>query len=53
MRVEERRSRESDVEGLTAATTQMIEHFDSALTQFEADVRAGRRLGRARLGEAQ
>lgn len=39
---EDRESREAGVAGFTAATAQMIEHFDSALTQFEADVRAGR-----------
>jgi rhombotail lipoprotein len=39
---EDRRSREAGVDGFTAATTQMIDHFDAALTQFEADVRAGK-----------
>ncbi len=39
---EERESRAAGVAGFTAATAQMIEHFDSALTQFEADVRTGR-----------
>lgn len=39
---EDREAREAGVAGFTAATTQMIEHFDSALTQFEADVRTGR-----------
>ena len=39
---EDRESREAGVAGFTAATAQMIEHFDSALTQFEADVRTGR-----------
>jgi rhombotail lipoprotein len=39
---QERVSRDADVDGFTAATTQMIEHFDSALTRFEADVRAGK-----------
>jgi len=39
---EDRESREAGVAGFTAATAQMIEHFDSALTQFEADVRAGK-----------
>ena len=39
---ENRESREAGVAGFTAATAQMIEHFDSALTQFEADVRAGK-----------
>jgi acyl-[acyl-carrier-protein]-phospholipid O-acyltransferase / long-chain-fatty-acid--[acyl-carrier-protein] ligase len=39
---EERVSRDAGVEGFTVATAQMIDHFDSALTQFEADVRAGK-----------
>ena len=39
---EERVSRDAGVDGFTAATAQMIDHFDSALTQFEADVRAGK-----------
>jgi rhombotail lipoprotein len=37
----ERVSREAGVDGFTAAAAQMIDHFDSALTQFEVDVRAG------------
>ena len=39
---EERVSRDAGVDGFTAATTQMIDHFDAALTRFEADVRAGK-----------
>jgi rhombotail lipoprotein len=39
---ENRRLRESTAEGFTAATQQMIDHFDSALTAFESDVREGK-----------
>jgi rhombotail lipoprotein len=34
--------RESATEGFTAATQQMIDHFDGALTTFESDVREGK-----------
>lgn len=37
-----RESRESQGEGFSAAADDLIEHFDQALTQFEADVRAGK-----------
>lgn len=36
-----RKSREADIDGFNAATNQMIEHFETALTQFEANVRSG------------
>jgi len=39
---ENRRLRESTTEGFNAATQQMIDHFDSALTAFESDVREGK-----------
>jgi rhombotail lipoprotein len=39
---ENRRLREDSAKGFDAATAQMIEHFDSALTAFEADVREGK-----------
>lgn len=39
---ENRRLREASTQGFDAATSQMIEHFDSALTAFEADVREGK-----------
>ncbi len=39
---ESRESREAGAAGFRAAADQMIEHFDTALTGFEADVRAGR-----------
>ena len=29
------------MDGYSAATDQMIEHFDAALTKFESDVRSG------------
>jgi rhombotail lipoprotein len=38
---EQRSLREDATVGFTAATGQMIEHFDSALTQFQSDVREG------------
>ena len=38
----ERDTRDAGVQGFSAATDQMIEHFDAALTQFEAQVRAGK-----------
>lgn len=37
-----RESREAAAAGFSAASDQMIEHFDSALSAFEAEVRAGR-----------
>jgi rhombotail lipoprotein len=37
-----REIRGAAAEGYDAATDQMIEHFDSALTKFEADVRSGK-----------
>lgn len=37
-----RLTREAAAEGFSTATDQMIEHFDTALTRFESDVRAGR-----------
>jgi rhombotail lipoprotein len=41
--IDERRSlREAGAEGFTAATRQMIDHFDGALTTFESDVRNGK-----------
>jgi rhombotail lipoprotein len=36
-----RKTREANITGFNAATDQMIEHFDAALTKFEADVRSG------------
>jgi rhombotail lipoprotein len=39
---ENRELREASAAGFTAATAQMIEHFDAALTHFEADVRDGK-----------
>lgn len=36
-----RESREASGEGFTAATGQMIENFDAALTKFQEEVRAG------------
>jgi rhombotail lipoprotein len=39
---ENRRMRETATEGFTAATQQMIDHFDGALTVFESDVREGK-----------
>jgi len=39
---EPRRLREAAGDGFTAATKQMIEHFDTALTAFEADVHDGK-----------
>jgi rhombotail lipoprotein len=39
---EPRRLREAAGDGFTAATKQMIDHFDTALTAFEADVHAGK-----------
>jgi rhombotail lipoprotein len=38
---ESRETRESQAAGFSAATDDLIEHFDLALTQFEKDVRAG------------
>jgi rhombotail lipoprotein len=37
-----RESRSASNESFSAATNQMIEHFDAALTTFEQDVRAGK-----------
>jgi len=37
-----REARESSAASFGAATTQMVENFDAALTKFEADVRAGK-----------
>jgi rhombotail lipoprotein len=39
---ESRQTRESRTEGFDQATDQLIDHFDTALTQFEADVREGK-----------
>jgi rhombotail lipoprotein len=39
---EPRRLREAAADGFTAATRQMIDHFDTALTAFEADVHEGK-----------
>jgi rhombotail lipoprotein len=39
---EDRRLREASAEGYDSATQQLIEHFDSALTAFEAEVREGK-----------
>jgi len=36
-----RATREANITGFDAATAQMIEHFDAALTKFEADVSSG------------
>ena len=38
----DRKTRGAAAEGYDAATDQMIEHFDTALTNFEADVRSGK-----------
>jgi rhombotail lipoprotein len=38
----QRDTREAATAGYGAATDQMIEHFDAALTKFEADVRSGK-----------
>ncbi|HEX3943427.1 MAG TPA: rhombotarget lipoprotein [Rhizomicrobium sp.] len=38
---ENRRLRETSIDGYTAATQQMIDHFDGALTAFESAVREG------------
>jgi rhombotail lipoprotein len=38
----ERDTRKASAKGFDHATDQMIEHFDTALTAFEADVRAGK-----------
>ena len=38
----ERDMREAATDAYDAATDQMIEHFDAALTKFEADVRSGK-----------
>lgn len=38
----ERETRDAGVQAFSAATDQMIEHFDAALSRFEADVRAGK-----------
>jgi rhombotail lipoprotein len=37
----ERETRGAAADGYSAATDQMIEHFDAALTKFESDVRSG------------
>ena len=37
----DRSTRDAGVQGFSAATDQMIDHFDVALTRFESDVRAG------------
>jgi rhombotail lipoprotein len=34
-------TREANIAGFSAATDQMIDHFDAALVKFEADVRSG------------
>jgi len=39
---EDRDSRDAALQGFSAATDQMIDHFDAALTRFESEVRAGR-----------
>jgi len=39
---ENRDLRESSAQGFNAATVQMIDHFDGALTAFESDVREGK-----------
>ncbi len=38
---EARETRAANITGFSAATDQMIEHFDAALSKFEADVRSG------------
>jgi len=38
----DRETRNAGVQAFSAATDQMIEHFDAALTHFEAEVRAGK-----------
>jgi rhombotail lipoprotein len=38
---EDRDSRDASVESFSAATNQMIDHFDAELTRFEAEVRTG------------
>jgi rhombotail lipoprotein len=38
----DRETREAGVQAFSAATDQMIGHFDAALARFEADVRAGK-----------
>jgi rhombotail lipoprotein len=37
----DRATREAGVQGFSAATDQLIDHFDVALTRFESEVRAG------------
>ena len=37
----DRATRDAGIQGFSAATAQMIDHFDIALTRFESDVRAG------------
>ena len=39
---ENRALREASAQGFAAATAQMIDHFDSALTAFESEVREGK-----------
>lgn len=39
---QDERMRRDEVDGFTAASLQMIDHFDTALVKFEADVREGR-----------
>jgi len=39
---ENRELREASTQGFAAATAQMIDHFDGALTAFESDVREGK-----------
>jgi rhombotail lipoprotein len=36
-----RETRNADIAGLSDATDRMLDHFDAALTKFEADVRSG------------
>jgi rhombotail lipoprotein len=36
-----RQTREANTTGFSAATGQMLDHFDAALTKFEADVKSG------------
>jgi rhombotail lipoprotein len=38
---EDRDSRDAALRGFSAATDQMIDHFDAALTRFQSEVRAG------------
>jgi rhombotail lipoprotein len=38
----DRQTREANISGFSAATDQMIDHFDAALLKFEADVRSGK-----------